>query len=148
VAPKAAVAAFVPSGRVREPGLRDGVDRGATDGSGVVQNEALRVLAQQAGLNRACSATHIAADVDEPNVFWYSEDWQQIEALEAQMRTQRFCHLLALLESAPVAPLLEFRFVGEVRGLEYLAVVREGAEGHCLNEGSPGLASHQRKEEA
>jgi hypothetical protein len=80
-------------------------------------------------MNGACSAAHVAADVDEPNVFWYSEDWQEVGALEAQLRTRRFSHLLALLENAPVTPLLEFRVVSEIRGLDYLAVVREGRDG-------------------
>jgi quinol monooxygenase YgiN len=100
--------------------------------------QALRTVMQHAVLNGACSGAHIAADVDETNAFWYVEDWQDVRELERQLRTERFSHLLALLETAPVQPLLEFRVVAETRGLEYVAAVREAAEGSGHVEFQPG----------
>jgi quinol monooxygenase YgiN len=91
--------------------------------------QALRSVMKHAVLNGACSGAYIAADVDEANAFWYCEDWQDALELEGQLRTERFSHLLALLETAPVPPLLEFRVVAETRGLDYVAAVRGVGEG-------------------
>lgn len=88
---------------------------------------ALRTVMRQALLNGGCARAHIAADVDAANTFWYSEQWTAVEELEAQMRNERFSHLLALFETAAEPPLVEFSIIADTRGLEYVAAVREAA---------------------
>jgi quinol monooxygenase YgiN len=90
--------------------------------------EALHTLMRQARRSGGCATAHIAADVDEANSFWYVEDWQDAAALEGDLKTERFSQLLALLETSAQPPALEFRMVGETRGLEYITAVREAAE--------------------
>jgi quinol monooxygenase YgiN len=89
---------------------------------GVVQ--ALRSVMRQSLANAGCARAHISVDIDVASTFWYCEEWQDAAALEAQMRSDRFSQLLALLETATDPPLLEFRVVAETRGLEYVAAAR------------------------
>ena len=79
---------------------------------------------RQARRSGGCTSAHIAADVDEANAFWYVEDWQDAAALEGDLKTDRFSQLLALMETSEQPPALEFRMVGETRGLDYVAAAR------------------------
>jgi quinol monooxygenase YgiN len=89
--------------------------------------EALHASKREAQRVEGCIAVHIAADADRPNAFWYREDWLDVQALEAELRSDRFSRLLALMETCAKRPTVEFRLVTETRGLEYVAAVREGA---------------------
>jgi quinol monooxygenase YgiN len=93
--------------------------------------EALHMLMQRSLQTSGCSNAHLAADIDEADVFWYSEDWLDVGALEARLRGEHFLQLLALIETSVSPPLLEFRMVEERRGLEYVAAVR-GADAGTL----------------
>ena len=89
--------------------------------------EALRALKRGAPRQRGCAGAHIAADVDEPDAFWYCEDWQNVEALETELTTERFTQVLSVMETSAQPPLLEFRVIAETRGLEYVAAARAAA---------------------
>lgn len=88
---------------------------------------ALRALMRRSLQSAGCSAAHLAADVDEADVFWYSEDWQDVSALETRLQSEHFLQMLTLMETSASPPRLEFRTVGELRGLEYVAEVRNDA---------------------
>ena len=47
-----------------------------------------------------------------------------------RLATERFSRLLALMETAAEPPTLEFRFVNETRGLDYVADVRSEKTDH------------------
>ena len=74
--------------------------------------------------HRGCSAVHVAAEIDDAGALWYCEEWQDRNHLEDYMRTNQFARLLALVETGASSPLLEFRIVSEIRGLDYVASVR------------------------
>lgn len=78
-----------------------------------------------AQLDRNCANAQIARDTEDPSVLVYVEDWADREQLERRIRTERFAELLELMEACPVAPSLELRFVSDVRGLDYVASVRQ-----------------------
>jgi len=78
-----------------------------------------RVLAER-GL--VSSASYLLAD--DASTVCYEERWESRQDLEDQIRSPRYKHLLALMETATEPPLLEFRFISETRGLEYVAAVR------------------------
>jgi quinol monooxygenase YgiN len=88
--------------------------------------DALHMLKRCALQTRGCVRACCAADVDEAELFWYCEDWESEDALEAKVRSEQFAHLLALMETSVRPPSLEFRVIGESRGLEYAATVRSG----------------------
>ena len=104
---------------------------------------ALRGTMRQALLNGGCTRAHISADVDDAAVFWYCEEWEDAEELEFQLRSERFSQLLSLVETGAQPPLLEFRVVGAVRGLEYIAAVRGAGAPESGTAGpGPDDASH------
>ena len=74
---------------------------------------------QQARLNRDCVGARVCADVENPTVLCYTEDWPTRESLDREIRSIRFTHLLEVMESSVDVPVLEFRFFSEIRGLEY-----------------------------
>ena len=63
-------------------------------------------------------------DPEDANSVRYEERWQTREDFEDQLRSPRFTRFLALMESASEQPALEFHFVSETQGLEYVAAVR------------------------
>jgi quinol monooxygenase YgiN len=86
---------------------------------------ALRSIQLPARLERDCARAQILQDIDDPTMISYVEEWPRPEDLEARMRSSHFSHLLAVMEAVPSTPSLEFRVVSEVRGLAYVATVRE-----------------------
>jgi quinol monooxygenase YgiN len=86
--------------------------------------EALRSLMRQTHGRKGCAGAHITADVDHADTFWYSEEWDCADALEREIRTDRFSQLLELMETSARPPALQFRVITETRGLEYVSAVR------------------------
>lgn len=71
-------------------------------------------------------ACQLYLEDDNESTICYEERWKTREDLEEQVRSTRFTRLLDLMESARERPSLEFHFVFETRGLEYVAAVRDG----------------------
>lgn len=86
---------------------------------------ALTSVMLSAQIDRDCARTQLAADTEDPNTLVYVEEWPDRERLERRIRSERFGALLAVMENCPAAPVLEFRFLSETRGLDYVADVRE-----------------------
>ena len=85
---------------------------------------ALNSVMLWARLDRAGARCQLWTKVDEPESLCYIEEWPTVEDLERQMCEEAFTRLLAVMEAAAEPPVLEFRFVSETRGLDYVAVVR------------------------
>lgn len=62
-------------------------------------------------------------DSDETTVR-YVEQWTTEEAMRLRVRSERFTRLLEVLESVAEAPRVQFDFVEETRGLDYVAEAR------------------------
>lgn len=86
--------------------------------------QALRVVMRAARAEKGFIGGSLDLEPDDANAIHYEERWQTREDFEDQLRSSRFTRLLALMESASEEPLLEFHFVSETRGLEYVAAVR------------------------
>jgi len=86
--------------------------------------QGLRVLMRAARAEKGFMTGWLGVEPDDANSIHYEERWQTREDFEDQLRSSRFTRLLALMESASEQPLLEFHFVSETRGLEYVAAVR------------------------
>jgi quinol monooxygenase YgiN len=85
---------------------------------------ALRAVATAAQWAPGWLQSHVSRDVDESSLLHYLEEWLTDEDAAREVRSARFCRLLELMETAAEPPDLQFRFVPEVRGLDYVAVVR------------------------
>ncbi len=86
--------------------------------------QVLEPLARLARRTLGCSAAHLSADIEQANVFWYCEDWDDADGLEGRVRAESFSQLLAVMETSAEPPLIEFRLVEQSRGLDYVAAVR------------------------
>jgi len=96
----------------------------ATTGHASQLVEALHTLMRQARRHTGCTDSHIAADVDEANTFWYVEDWDA-QSLDIDIRTDRFSQMLELIETSARKPKLQFRVFSATMGLDYVKAVRE-----------------------
>ncbi|HWI58206.1 MAG TPA: hypothetical protein VNZ22_13330 [Bacillota bacterium] len=86
--------------------------------------QALRSLMVPAQLDRGCDGCWLFLDVMDPRCLCYVEEWATPTDLEREIRSARFTRLLSVMEEAPLAPSLEFRFVSQTRGLDYVEAVR------------------------
>ncbi len=92
--------------------------------------QALRSLMRSARAEKGLVNCRICLESDDLNVISYEERWETQEDLEHQVRSPRFTGLLTLMEAASEPPALEFHFVAETRGLEFVAAVR-GGQANC-----------------
>lgn len=86
--------------------------------------QALRLISRAARAEKGLLACRILLDADETNTVDYEERWQTQEDFDEQLRSSRYTRLLALMESAAERPSLEFHFISDTRGLEYVGEVR------------------------
>lgn len=63
-------------------------------------------------------------DANDENTIRYEERWRSEEDFQEQARSARYTGLLSLVDSSAEQPSLEFHFVSETRGLDYLAALR------------------------
>ena len=82
--------------------------------------EALHLLVASTRTEPGCVGCSVAADLGEKGRIRYSEEWQTEDALQRQFQTDRFRRLIALVENATEAPIVEFLLPGGSRGLEYV----------------------------
>jgi quinol monooxygenase YgiN len=83
----------------------------------------LRLLASPTRVEPDCLLCQVWTG--EESVVRYVEEWATEDALRLHVRSDRFTRLLEVLESAPVPPTVQFDFVADTRGLDYVAEVRE-----------------------
>jgi quinol monooxygenase YgiN len=85
---------------------------------------AFRLLIRQARAEKGFITCRLSLEADNPDTICYEERWETQEDFEEQARSPRYFQLLNLMESATQSPSLEFHFVSETRGLDYLASLR------------------------
>ena len=93
--------------------------------------KALRAIMLPARAERGFVSSRIYQEVDQPEALCYLEAWASLEQMEQQFHSHRFGRLLALMETAPQAPVLEIRLISETRGLDYIGPIRLGAGSHA-----------------
>jgi quinol monooxygenase YgiN len=88
--------------------------------------EALQLLVRSVRLEPGCTEARLCTEARDPECLGYVELWESEEALRRTLCSAHFTHLAALMESAAEPPELEFRFIGETRGLEFARQARGG----------------------
>jgi quinol monooxygenase YgiN len=86
--------------------------------------DALRFLGISTRLEPGC--LRCSAWTDPDLTVRYVEDWATEADMRRRVRSERFTHLLAVVESAK-EPQVQFDFVTSTRGLDYVAQVRDTA---------------------
>jgi quinol monooxygenase YgiN len=89
--------------------------------------EALRSLMVPTRREHGCVGCqlHLSTESSDPTRIQYTEDWSSEEDLREQVRSERFPRLLAVMEQASERPEIRFDVASGVRGLDYVAEVRE-----------------------
>lgn len=85
---------------------------------------ALRSLLLPAQLDGGCSGSRLYLDAVNSGSLFYLEDWTNPADLERELRSARFTRLLSVMEGAPQRPGLDFHFISQTRGLDYVEEVR------------------------
>jgi quinol monooxygenase YgiN len=86
--------------------------------------QAFRLLIRQARAEKGFITGRLSLEADNSDTICYEERWETQRDFEEQARSPRYFQLLALMESATEPPSLEFHFVSETRGLDFLASLR------------------------
>jgi quinol monooxygenase YgiN len=81
--------------------------------------KALRSVLRPAVQARGCGFAQIYREANDSQRLEYLEEWDDPEELRQQLKSERFVHLLELLENAAERPVVEFRIITEKYGLEY-----------------------------
>lgn len=87
--------------------------------------QALRSVMRPARAEKGFINCQLYFDAENRSTICYEERWTTREDFAEQVRSPRFTRLLDLMEFAKEQPSLEFHFVSETRGLEYVAEVRD-----------------------
>ena len=67
-------------------------------------------------------------DTSRPGALLYVEEWRSRDDLHREVRSDRFTRLLAVMEAAAARPELELRFIGEIKGIAWVADIRGESE--------------------
>ena len=90
--------------------------------------QALRSIIASAQPQEGCAGCHLHVEIGAPASLFYTEEWETEMDLEHQIRSNRFTRLLWVMESASEPPKLEFQFISQTRGLDYVEQVRASAD--------------------
>ena len=85
---------------------------------------ALRFLAFSTRLEVGCLGCRVLTEESDESTVGYVEEWATEEAIRLRVCSERFTRLLEVFESAQEPPSVQFDFVTERRGLDYVAEVR------------------------
>ena len=86
---------------------------------------ALRFLALPTSFEPGCLGCRVSTDESDESLVRYEEEWATEAALRLHVRSERFTQILEVLESVPEAPRVQFDFVSQTRGLDYVEEVRK-----------------------
>jgi len=81
-------------------------------------------IALSSRLERGCMRSEVLIDASDSSQVRYLEDWEEAEQLILQIRSEQFTRLLAQSEAAAAPPQFEFRFIEEIRGIDYVIAHR------------------------
>jgi quinol monooxygenase YgiN len=84
------------------------------------QVQAFRTVLWGAQQARGCRFAQICFPADDDGQLEYVEEWDDEAELRKQFGSERFVHLLALLELAAKPPIIEFRVFSATYGLEFV----------------------------
>ena len=87
--------------------------------------EALRFLMLGTRLEPGCCDCSVWVNPD--SMVHYVEEWQTEADMRCRVRSSHFTSLLGVIESAQRLPHVQFDFVNNTRGLEYVAQVRNSS---------------------
>jgi quinol monooxygenase YgiN len=88
--------------------------------------EAMQVLAKNVRSEPGCLNASVYRTVGLSSRIYYQETWDSEEVLKKMILSRHFSQLVTLMELSVEPPDCQFRFIQEVRALDYAEYVREG----------------------
>jgi quinol monooxygenase YgiN len=82
---------------------------------------ALRSVMRPAQQGHGCCFAQIYRPVNDDSRIEYIEEWDDPKELREEFASSRFLRLLEVLETAAEQPVVEFRIIAKIHGLEYIA---------------------------
>ncbi len=86
--------------------------------------KAFRMLSAHARVRPGNVSCEIHRRVDMPGYLVYIEQWRDWDAMKEHLRSETYGQILRILELSMEEPLVEYRELGEARGLEFVEAVR------------------------
>ena len=90
-------------------------------GRGWTAAAALHGLAIQARNTTGCLRSYVAIDFEDPDALHYMEEWSDEAHFRAQVQSERFYRLLALMQTVPVPPYFDVRAVCRSAAVDYIS---------------------------
>jgi quinol monooxygenase YgiN len=87
---------------------------------------ALQSLARVARVARGCLEARLFTESHDPRNLCYTEAWDTEENLCSMLCSEHFTRLAELMETAVEPPVLDFRTITAIRGLEFAQQARQG----------------------
>ena len=84
----------------------------------------LRALSGPTRLESGCLACRVFTDTDDCSKLLYLEMWDTGEQLVTRLRSKSYRHVLAAMEESVAPPELQFYWISEVKGIEFLEATR------------------------
>jgi quinol monooxygenase YgiN len=103
--------------------------------------EALRFIIVGTRIEEGCLGCSVWVEPD--STVQYLEEWASEAAMRRRVRSEAFTSLLAIMESGQGPPRVQFDFVTQTRGLDYVEQVRR-TPAHDSAAGKPGLRGRHR----
>jgi len=91
------------------------------------RNEALKILrsiAEQCKIHPGCLGCHIYNDVQDHNVLMFEEMWRNEEDLAQHLRSEKYNHVIVVMEMALKHPEVRFNTVSTSTGIETIEMAR------------------------
>jgi len=85
---------------------------------------ALRALAAPTSVEPGCIASRVLEEAGNPSHLFYLEQWETTEQFTAQLKSKRYRTVLEAMEESVTPPELQFYWVSEAKGIEYLEAIR------------------------
>jgi quinol monooxygenase YgiN len=86
--------------------------------------EALQVLAKNVRTENGCIGVEVCKTVGVSRSIYYYETWESEIALQRMVTSRHFSQLASLMELSVEPPECQFRFITDIRGLEFAAQIR------------------------
>lgn len=103
-------------------------------------NEFMNAFSTDIQLNRGCLESQLFTESHDPRNLCYTEVWDTEENLCSMLRSEHFTRLAALMETASEPPILNFRMITVIHGLEFAGQARLGQNDVGLDEvGTPSF---------
>jgi quinol monooxygenase YgiN len=115
---------MAPAMRVCGHMVRLGITLNASRASAQRLVIALRSLMTSTRLSQECLKCELWTAEGDTTTLHYEEQWAGEDAMRERVRSDAFTRLLEIMEAAARPPDVEFDFVTERRGLEYIESVR------------------------